>query len=142
MILVDVNIFMDIFERRDGWTHSLEIINKVKYGDVDGFISTLTIPILYFLRSRYISEKQAREDIRIIIKNFKTIPLTEKIINKSFTSDLPDFEDAIQFYSAEEANCVIIITRNVKDFENTKEVKVQTPEEFLKEFEGRKIDRN
>ncbi len=136
MILLDINIFMDVFERRDGWTFSLEIINKVKSKELKGFISALTVPILYFLRSKYIPEKQTREDIRRIIDNFKTIALTDDIINKSFTSDLPDFEDAVQFYSAKEAKCAVIITRNVKDFEKVKEISVQTPEEFLKEFEG------
>jgi predicted nucleic acid-binding protein len=62
--LLDVNIFVDVFERRNGWTRSMKILSTVKSGDIEGFISILTIPILYFLRSRYIQEFQAREDIK------------------------------------------------------------------------------
>jgi len=45
MILVDVNIFIDIFRRRKGWTYSLEIINRVRNRKIKGYISALTIPI-------------------------------------------------------------------------------------------------
>ena len=37
---------------------------------------------------------------------------------KAINSDFKDFEDAMQYYSALEANCDLIITRNEKDFKN------------------------
>jgi len=30
--LLDVNIFMDVFERRNGWTRSMKILSTVKSG--------------------------------------------------------------------------------------------------------------
>ncbi len=71
LALADVNIFMDILERRDGWTDSLEIVNRVKRREIKGFISVLTIPIMYFLRSRYMDDDQSRSDIKDLIRGLR-----------------------------------------------------------------------
>lgn len=44
-----------------------------------------------------------------------------------------DFEDAIQFVTAERVNADYIITRNTKDFQNSK-IPALTPNEFLEKF--------
>lgn len=50
-------------------------------------------------------------------------------------TEFNDFKDAIQFYSAINANVKIIITRNKRHFRGVEnKIKVVTPEEFLEEF--------
>lgn len=68
-----------------------------------------------------------------ITAEFEIVSLTERILESSFKSKLPDFEDAIQFYCAKEAEVDFIITRNKKDFRQ-KEITVAKPEELLKEL--------
>jgi len=137
MILVDVNIFMDVFERRVGWTNSLQIILEVKNKKSKGFISSLTVPIIYFLRARFVEEKQTRRDIKELIEGFEIISLSQNILLESFESEIEDFEDAIQFNSATSAGCKIIITRNIDDFEIVKDkIDILTPEEFLRKYKG------
>lgn len=137
MILVDVNIFMDVFERRVGWTNSLEIILEVKNKKFKGFVSSLTVPIMYFLRSRFVEEKQTRKDIKELIEGFEIISLSQNILLESLESEMDDFEDAIQFNSATSAGCKIIITRNIVDFEIVKDkIDILTPEEFLRKYKG------
>ena len=46
-VLLDINIFMDALERRQGWVHSLEVINRARRQEIKGCISALTIPIVY-----------------------------------------------------------------------------------------------
>ena len=135
MILVDVNIFIDIFRRRKGWTYSLEIINRVRNRKIKGYISALTIPILWFLLSKDIPEKDAKNYVKTIIEEFEVIPLDMQIINLSFKSEMEDFEDAIQFTSAISANCKVLITRNKEDFLVAKNnIEILTPEEFLDKY--------
>ena len=50
-ILVDINVFEDVFRQRQGWEASLTVLNYVRNGQVVGYVSALTPPILYFLRS-------------------------------------------------------------------------------------------
>lgn len=129
-IFVDVNIFVDISEKRQGWDSSLEIISGVREGKYEGYVSALTVPILYFRRIRVKPDKEARNDVNVLIKGFKVIELDSDILEDAMDDNtFRDYEDAIQYHSARK-ECGIIITRNKKDFPH-KGVRVLNPEEFL-----------
>lgn len=132
-ILVDVNIFEDVFRYRSGWKSSLAAIGKVKNKEVKGYISALTSPILYFFRRKFHADRKARRMVRQFISEFHVISLNGRILDFSYKSKLPDFEDAIQFFSAKEAQVDYIVTRNKKDFQQ-KDIVVVTPEELLKQL--------
>lgn len=133
MILVDANIFCDCATRRKNWDTSSIILFKVQNGLHKGYISSLTVPLLYF----YIKKEGGydlpvvREHTKILVDGFELVPLTEAIITNAFSSNISDFEDAIQYLSAEERNCEYIITRNKKDFPNNSDINVVTPEEYI-----------
>jgi len=78
-----LNIFMDVLERRKGWKASLAVIQLVRNGKIQVYISALTSPIIYFLRARYTDEDMARENTKRILRGF-IIPLTEEILLKSY----------------------------------------------------------
>jgi hypothetical protein len=50
-VLIDVNVFEDVFRQRDGWQASAGILSAISKGQVVGFVSALTPPLLYFFRS-------------------------------------------------------------------------------------------
>ena len=60
---------------------------------------------------------------------FSLVPLDSQITNQAIDSDVRDFEDAIQFFSALRVGADSLITRNAKDFP-TGDVSIQTPAEF------------
>jgi len=66
-ILVDVNVFEDVFRQRQGWEASLMVINCVSNGQATGHVSALTPPILYFFRRRTRGEKAARQAVQRIL---------------------------------------------------------------------------
>ena len=45
-----------------------------------------------------------------------------------------DFEDALQYFSAEQAGADCIITRNIKDFDFSSSVEALEPQDFLFKF--------
>ena len=57
--------------------------------------------------------------------------LNEQTIEKGLNSSIKDFEDALQYFSATESECELIITRNGKDFKKST-LPVMTADEFLK----------
>jgi len=130
-----LTFFMDVLERRSGWKSSLALMQLVRKGKIEGYISALTVAILYFLRARIFGEEKAKEDTKRIIRGFKIVALSEDIIAKSFDEKrIRDFEDALQFYSAKSTSD-ILITRNKKDFEPIRnEIEVLTPEEFFRKY--------
>ncbi len=131
MILVDINVFEDVIRRREGWEGSFGVLSKVKDKSEKGFISALTVPVLYFLRR--LPDRKARKKVKETIQGFEIIDLTSEIVNDAMNDwEFADFEDAIQFYSAKSANAEIIITRNKTHFRVVEnKINVLTPEEFL-----------
>jgi len=131
MIFVDVNIFEDVIRKRKGWKGSLAVLSQVRNKGIKGFISALTIPVLYFLRK--LPDAAARAKVKQIIKGFEIVDLTSEIIADAMDDrKFVDFEDAIQFYSAKSVNAEAIITRNKKHFKVVGDrIEIRTPEEFL-----------
>jgi predicted nucleic acid-binding protein len=130
-ILVDVNVYIDVLTKREGWEESLRVLNLVrKSPEVEGWASALTVPLLYFFRLRSANEKQARADAQASVQGFRLVPLSEEIISKALASALPDFEDNIQLASAEAISTDYVITRNKRHFQPA-QISVLTPAEWL-----------
>jgi len=129
-ILVDINVFEDVFRQRRGWEASLGIVGLVANGSVGGHVSALTPAILYFFRRRSRGERAARQAVRGILRRFRIVPLDAAAVEAAYGSALPDFEDALQFAAARATNVDAIVTRNKKDFRQ-RHIPVFNPEEAL-----------
>ncbi len=134
-ILVDVNIFIDILERRMNWQNSLAVVSAVDRKLFKGYVSAATQMILYFRRARIRDDTVARKEVRDILVSFKTVDLGEDILEKSFDDKrFDDVEDAVQFHSALKS-AEIIVTRNKHDYRRVSgEIEVLDPEELIKKY--------
>lgn len=132
-VLVDINIFIDVTEKRFKWQDSAAVLEAVKQGKAKGYISAITKAILYFRRSRITTDKQARHDVQEITSGFKIVDLTEKILDDAFADErFRDVEDAIQFHSCISVGKTIV-TRNKRDYSAVaEEIELLSPDEFLK----------
>ena len=131
-IFIDVNIFIDVMTKRNGWAESLRVVNLARNSrEIDGSTSALTLPLIYFFRHRVVDEIQARKDAQAILKNIELVPLTQAIIERALVAVGADFEDNIQIASAKSISVDHLITRNKKDF-TASPVAVLTPDEWLK----------
>lgn len=52
------------------------------------------------------------------------------VVNEALQSSFSDFEDALQYYSAVDAEATMIITRNKKDYQLSA-LPIFTPDEYL-----------
>ena len=129
-VLLDVNVLEDVLAGREGEKSSSEVINLIKDKKIEGWVSANSIGILYYLTRKHLPEDLVRKIIKELLNGLVIIPLRFNIISKSFIGDSQDFEDNIQIESAYQFNLDAIITRNKKDFENSR-VPAFAPEEFL-----------
>ena len=74
--------------------------------------------------------EQAKTTIRKLRLIINVIDSSEKTIDCALNSDFSDFEDAIQYYTAQNHNLSVIVTRNVKDYKDSN-LSAETPEMFL-----------
>jgi predicted nucleic acid-binding protein len=136
LIFVDVNIFCDCATQRSGWEQSTIILFKVQNNLIKGFISSLTVTLLYFyIKNRGYDIPEIREHTKTLIDSFEIVPVNKDTITQAFECQIDDFEDAIQFHSAKSAKCEMIITRNTRDFiSKNDEIEILTPEEYIERF--------
>lgn len=99
-------------------------------GKIKGYISALTYPNIHYVLRRLTGQAQAGKALRIIRSTFTTVSLDDQILNQAMDAGLPDFEDAIQFFSAVHAGVDCIVTRDTSHFRHSS-LPVLSPSEFL-----------
>ena len=131
-IFIDTNIMLDFLGERDPFYTS---IAKIATLAENGTLEMITSPISFATVNYFISKFENSKIARNKLRKFKILTeiyhLNEQTLEKALNSSFSDFEDALQYFSAAESNCDIIITRNGKDFKKSL-LPVMTPDEFLK----------
>lgn len=129
-IFVDANIVMDLLEKREEfYQEAQELFTLSDKKNVKLYVSALTLANVHFLLYKHL-KMEARKVLAKFKVLIEVLAVDDKIIDLSLTSDLKDFEDAIQYYTAIENDMNIIITRNKKDFKDV-DLPVLTAKEFL-----------
>ncbi|MDZ7362701.1 MAG: PIN domain-containing protein [candidate division KSB1 bacterium] len=95
-----------------------------------GYLGALSYPTLFYILRKGLDREQAIKILKKVRIVLKTAPVVEKIIDLALSSNLKDFEDAIQYYSALEVRSDYFITRNKQDYP-ANAMKILTPDEFL-----------
>ncbi len=131
-ILVDTNIVIDLLaKRKEFYEEASELFSLSDKKEINLTISSLTFANTNYILSKQKSPKQAREILRKFKVLVEILNLNDKIIELALSDELfPDFEDGLQYYSAIENNVDMILTRNKKDFKNSK-IPVLTAREYL-----------
>ncbi len=131
-LLIDTNIVIDLLSKRDKfYDEAADLFSRADKKELELAISSLTFANTNYILSKLKSAKEAREILRKFKVLVELLSLDDKITELALSDDsFPDFEDGLQYYSAIENQIEIIITRNKKDFKNSK-IPVLTAKEFL-----------
>ena len=130
-LLLDTNILLDVLmEREPFYKLSARIWDECSYKKFEGYISSLSFAnMVYNMR-----KKLTPESIEILAVRmsdiFEFVDLNRLDIIQASKMRWKDFEDALQSVAAERIKADYIITRNIKDFDNSN-VKALSPEDFL-----------
>ena len=131
-LLIDTNIVIDLLAKSDEfYDEAAELFSRADKKELELTISSLTFANINYILTKLKSPKEAREILRKFKVFVELLSLDDKITELALSDDnFPDFEDGLQYYSAIENQIDIIITRNKKDFKNSK-IPVLTAKEFL-----------
>ncbi len=131
-LLVDTNIVIDLLSKREEFfQEAQELFTLADNNEIVLFVSALTFANTHYLLSKYQKLDEARKTLIKFKVLVNVAALDDKIVELALVSDFKDFEDAIQYHTALENEVDIIITRNKKDFKNSK-LPVMTAKEYLK----------
>ncbi|MGJ3235244.1 type II toxin-antitoxin system VapC family toxin [Marivirga sp.] len=131
-LLIDTNIVIDLLaKRKEFYNDAAELFSLSDRKELNLAISSLTFANTNYILSKLKSAKEARAILRKFKVLVEVVSLDDKITELALSDEsFPDFEDGLQYYSAIENQVDIIISRNKKDFKNSK-LPVLTAQEFL-----------
>jgi predicted nucleic acid-binding protein len=132
VVLIDTDILLDyLIKRQPFLDYADNIVKLLRTKQIKGYVSAQSIiNAFYILRSDFtFSERKA------VIRGFYYMVTIcnvsgDMVLNALEDETFSDFEDCVQMQCAISVNADFIITRNTKDFINSK-IKAVTPAEFL-----------
>lgn len=129
-LFLDTNIVIDLLDKREPFCYDAVRLFTMAYNKK---MQLLVSPMTYATAS-FLLRKHGPEEVRRLLNNFRLLSrvttANERTVDESLVSQFADFEDALQYYSALTAKAEAIITRNKKDFANSK-IPVMTAGEYL-----------
>ena len=120
-VLIDTNIILDVLCKRPAfYEDSAKIFKLCEVKKISGVISALSIPnIMYILRKELDADK-TREVLDSLMLIFSVADLKADDLKKAADMRFKDYEDAIQSACATRIKANYIVTRNIKDFSESK----------------------
>lgn len=134
--LIDTNVILDIALRREPFfENASQIFDKIDDQVLEGFITASSVTDIYYIASKQKDKLQARTFLLNLVQILEVIGVDKEIVIEALECDIPDFEDAIQVFSAKSNSIDLIITRNVNDFASSG-LRVLSPLEFIQKLES------
>lgn len=128
-VLIDTNIAIDLLANRGEFAEpAAQLFKLCEIGKVQGYIYALSVAnIVYIMR-----KEMDRSQIEAIIAKLGSIitiaDMKADDLRKAAALPIPDFEDALQSVCASRLKADFIITRNLKDFKNSKVMAIKPTE--------------
>ncbi|MDX9768784.1 MAG: PIN domain-containing protein [Tenuifilaceae bacterium] len=121
-VLLDTNIIIDLLAKREPFDQDArKLFSSADKEKVILYTSALSIANISYVLLRKRKPEETKQILRKLKLLIRILSLDEKVINLALNdNDFNDFEDCLQYYSALENKIEIIVTRNLKDFENSK----------------------
>lgn len=130
-VFLDTNVLLDVLlARRPFVDDSRKLWFLAERGKIDGLVSVLSFPNIYYIIRKAKGQSAATAMMVMLRDTFHPVPCDEQILSQAIHAGLPDFEDAIQYFSALHADADCIISRNSVHFPKSG-TPVLSPAEFL-----------
>lgn len=133
-ILTDVNVCLDLLLDRRPFVETSGMVFEYAEGNhIELFVSGISFDTLFYIMRPVMGGYRSIKVLREFRKHLRVAVVNENVVDRALKAGWKDLEDALQYYSALESGCEIILTRNKADFKKGSEgsLKLLTPEEFV-----------
>ena len=130
-VLVDTNVFLEYFLRRENYcdVDKFFLLAAKQYNQT--FVTSMSLRDIGYTLHRYLHDEQKTKEAQLQVYSMvsKVVGISADAAIDSLYSDAKDFEDALQVRAAEEAMCMAIVTFNKRDYQKAN-IPVFTPMEI------------
>lgn len=132
-ILIGTNVLIDYVLERQPFTGDAEkILLLCKNKKVDGCIAAHSFMNIFYILRKQLTIPERKEFLFYLSEITEIIGIDKnKILSALENELLGDFEDSLQEQCAKTFSADYIVTRNLKDFSNSK-IKAILPDDFLR----------
>lgn len=135
-LFIDTNVILDLLAERDPfYLSTAQLTTLADKGKITFVVSPISFATVNYFLSKFETPEIAQEKLRKFRIICEISTLDGQIVEKGLNCFFPDFEDALQYYSAIDSDCQFIITRNGKDFKKSV-IPIMTAEEYLYSIRG------
>lgn len=130
-VLIDTNIILDVLCNRHEFVDVASKIFKLcELNKIEGYISAVSIPNIVYIMRKELTAEKIKNILDQLFLIFKIADLKSDDLKKAANLMFDDYEDALQSVCAGRIKANFIITRNIKDFANSRITAIK-PTELL-----------
>lgn len=134
-VFIDTNVFLDYIQQRpEGWKEAETIFFLAIHGDIELLVTDLTVANMRYITRKNTALQQFYAVMKGLRPYYHIIPIGSTVVDKAYQIESKDFEDALQYYAAEQAEVDCVITRNLKDFDFDFTIETLEPRDFLSKY--------
>lgn len=131
VLLIDTNIVLDVLMNRTEFVKDSAMIWKLcETEQAKGYISTLTYANIMYIMRKQLEPDRIEEVFGRLNLIFEFADFSSSVLERAVHMKWKGFEDAVQSATAESVHADYIITRNIKDFTQSR-VMAFMPHELL-----------
>lgn len=133
-VFIDTNVFLDYIEERPlGAKEAIAIFMLAAKEEIELLVSDLSIANIKYSTRKTIPTADFYKTMATLRELFTIVPIGATGVDKAISLEARDFEDALQYFSAEQAGADCIVTRNTKDFDFAV-IETLEPKDFLDKY--------
>jgi predicted nucleic acid-binding protein len=130
-IFLDANVLVSVLNKEYPlFPLSARVLSLSENSKYQVYTSPLCLAIAYYFAEKKSGKLMAKKKLALMAQNLRITKLNEDTTRLAAKSNMDDFEDALQYYSALDSKCEYIITENIKDFYKC-DLEVLDCEQFL-----------
>lgn len=130
-VFLDTNVALDfLLKRGDFFVPARNVIALCLNRGYQLYISSVSFANISYLARKGSDGMSVNELLTSLRSMLSVSTCDQNTVDQSIRINPKDFEDAMQYFSAETEQCDYIVSRNVKDFP-VLDIPVLTPQEFI-----------
>ncbi len=131
-ILIDTNVLIDYLSGREPYfALADEIIKLCRDKKITGYMAAHSVPNIFFILRKEYNAEERRTMIKSLFGMLSVSGIDETTLLSALDREnFKDFEDCLQDECAAAIMADYIVTRNIKDFANSR-ITALTPDDFL-----------
>jgi len=135
-VLLDTNVVLDfLLKREPNYENARTIIKEIVNGNVQGYVTASMVTDIFYLLQKTNGKRFAFNSLVDLLTILDVLTVYRDDVYSVLYSGWDDFEDALQAHVAVRSGMNAIVTRNIKDYKDAKNIDIILPHDFIRYLE-------